>query len=265
MQILKALLVIVMGFAVETAFAKDICSRQFIVGTNNYQPMYFRNSGGQAGGVDEELISAIMARRECGYNSRGMSRPVAVESLKRNQSDLILLVAENNIYSDAGADYIPLFRSVRELVVRKSKYKKGQTVADVFANKKVIFGNLIGSRAVMSESEYQLLIKDKRLIQVPDAAGVFALIQKGRTDAVIATPLLNNYLVKDLKIENDVVTVADRNFTTSLGIYVSRKRVGLQERQRLEEIVLKMKKDGTIEKILSKYLTIDQLSSVSYE
>lgn len=265
MHFLKALLVIAIGLSGGVVFAKETCSKQYIVGTNNYMPMYFRNPGGQAGGVDEDLISAIMARSHCGYNSRGMSRPMAVESLKRNQLDLILLVAENNIYSDGGADFIPLFRSVRELVVRKSKYKKGQTVADVFGNKKVIFGNLIGSRAVMTEPEYQMLLKDNRIIQVPDAVGVYSLIKKGRTDAVIATPLLNNYLVKDLKIENDVILVSDRNFTTSLGIYVSRQRVGQQDRARLEEVVRKMKKDGTIERIISKYLTQDQMSSVTFE
>ncbi|WP_148278883.1 substrate-binding periplasmic protein [Bdellovibrio bacteriovorus] len=265
MHFWKALLVIAMVLTGEFVFAKDVCSKQFIVGTNNYQPMYFRNSGGKAGGIDEDLIAAIMARRDCGYNSRGMSRPAAVESLKRGQLDLIMLVAENNIYSDGGADFIPLFRSVRELVVRKSKYKKGQTVADVFGNKKVIFGNLIGSRAVMTESEYQMLLKDSRIIQVPDAVGVYALIQKGRTDAVIATPLLNNYLVKDLKIESDVTLVADRSFTTSLGIYVSRQRVREEERERLEGIVRKMKRDGTIERIISKYLTKDQMSSVTFE
>lgn len=265
MHFLKALLVIAMGLSGEVVFAKETCSKHYIVGTNNYMPMYFRNPDGQAGGVDEDLISAIMARLNCGYNTRGMSRPMAVESLKRNQLDLILLVAENNIYSDAGADFIPLFRSVRELVVRKSKYKKGQTVADVFSNKKVVFGNLIGSRAVMTETEYRLLLKDNRIIQVPDALGVYALIKKGRTDAVIATPLMNNYLVKDLKIETDVTLVVDRNFTTSLGIYVSRQRVGPEDRARLEEVVRKMKKDGSIERIISKYLTQDQLSSVTFE
>lgn len=242
-------------FLASNAFATDkACKRRFEVGVASYPPFFSRNASNQPEGFTYELIEGMQNRLGICFIIKELSRPALMEQLATNRLDAVMLVAQNAVF-EKSADFIQLWNVSREIVVAKSVYSKDKKVQSYVEDKKIIFGNVIGTRTSFTTEEEKELFKNQRLLEAVDLKSTFELLGKGRVQAILMSPLLNNYYLNMLPNKEDFVRVGDPDdkHRVDAGIYTSKVRVKAKDRDNILKAIEQIRKDGTLAKIIRKY------------
>jgi predicted nucleotidyltransferase len=79
------------------------------------------------------------------------------------------------------------------------------------------------------------------------------MLKKNRVQALIMLPFTNSYYEKLLEMKSDVVRVVDEDHPIEVGIYYSKRRISVAEKQKMEEAIEAMRKDGTLSRLVSEY------------
>ncbi|MFS4458232.1 substrate-binding periplasmic protein [Bdellovibrio sp. HCB2-146] len=230
------------------------CKRRFEVGVASYPPFFSRNASNQPEGFTYELIEGMQNRLGICFIIKELSRPALMENLATHRIDAVMLVAQNAAF-EKSANFIQLWNVSREIVVAKSIYSKDKKIQSYIDDKKVIFGNIIGTRTSLTSDEEKDLFKNQRLLEAVDIKSTFDLLSKGRVQAVLLSPLLNNYYLNMLPNKNDFVRVGDPDdkHRVDAGIYTSKIRVKDEDRESILKAIEEIRKDGTLAKIIKKY------------
>ncbi len=228
------------------------CDRRFVAGLNNYAPFAFREKG-QLQGVAHDIVEELSQRTHCPFQENEVSRPSAVEDLKRGRLDVMVFVVKS-AELDRNSKFIPLFESVRELTVLKSSAVAGRKISSYVNDDKVKFAHLIGNEVVVSIADDKKLIASSRLIGVSDPESAFNLLLKGRAQVTLFSAFMTDYYVGKLKLEDKVTRISDGDNKIEVGVYVSKRRVGTVDEKRITDALIGMKNDGSLEKILAKYM-----------
>ncbi|MNL09820.1 Bacterial extracellular solute-binding protein, family 3 [compost metagenome] len=161
------------------------------------------------------------------------------------------------------ADFVSLYKVKREVVVLKDHYSKDRNVESYFNDKKMVFGNIIGTRTALTQEEEKMLLKSRRLIEAVDYQSLFGLLGKGRIHALALTSLVNSYYLQKNKIEDKVVRIVDEGHVSEVGVYFSNRRIGSEERLKIEKALQDMVEDGSFTKMLAKYMSKTSLAEVT--
>lgn len=229
------------------------CQRKFQVSVNDYAPFAYRENG-RLHGLSHDIIAEISLRTRCPYMENEMSRPTAVEDLKRGHSDIVALVPKAAEFESAGT-FIPIYKSTRILLVSKAVWSANKKVADYVNDEKIKFVHMIGARISVEGVDEMKLVASGRLLGTPQPEGSFKLLEQGRVQAGFFTSLVADYYIKKFKLEDKVVQIEDEGLPTDVGIYTSKRRMISDDDRKLREAIDDMKKDGTLYKILRKYMS----------
>jgi ABC-type amino acid transport substrate-binding protein len=262
MQRLVGILIILL-VCLQAPAEERTCTRRFIVGVNNYAPHFYLDSLNRPKGLSHDLIEILQERTGCVFIEKDLARPVAIEQMKAARLDLVFLILKNSEF-DRTADFVPLYRTKRELMVQKSVYTTGKSVHDFFADKKVIFGNFLGSRTALTMLEKEDLLKHHRLTESVDLLTLYDSFKRKKVQAVMMAPMTNAYYVKKLEIEDQVVRIVDEKSTIEIGIYYSKRRISKAEKAQVEQALETMRNDGTLLKLLSGYMPKESDLVVTY-
>jgi ABC-type amino acid transport substrate-binding protein len=252
MRKLVGILIILLAYLPALA-EEPSCARRFFVAVNNYAPHFYRDGLNRPQGLTHDLIESLQQRMGCVFIEKDLSRPVAMEQMKSARLDLAFLILRNREF-DKSANFETLYRTKRELLVQKSVYASGKSLHDLLTDKKIVFGNFIGSRTALTMEEEAELFKNHRLLESVDLSTLYDLFKRKRVQAVMMAPLTNAYYVKKLQMEDQVVRIVDEKSSIEIGIYYSKRRISKAEREQIEQALESMKKDGTLLKLLSSYM-----------
>lgn len=247
------LILIILMICLQVSAEEPTCTRRFIAGVNNFAPHYYRDGLNRPKGLSNDLLESLQQRMGCIFIAKDLARPVAIEQMKIARLDLVFLLQRNREF-DRFADFEPLYQTKRELMVQKSIYTTGKSVHDFFADKKVTFGNFIGSRTALTVGEQENLLKHHRLLESVDLPILFDSFKRKKVQAVMMTPLTNAYYAKKLQMEDQVIRIIDEHSTIEAGIYYSKRRISKAEKEKIEQALESMRADGTLLKLLSEYI-----------
>jgi polar amino acid transport system substrate-binding protein len=245
-------IVLILLVCLQAQGQNSTCSRRFIVAVNNYAPHFYRDSRNRPKGLTHDLIDTLQRRVGCVFIEKDQARAVTNDSLKTNRVDIAALFAKNPEF-DKLAFFEPIYRSKRELIMRRSLYVPEKSLQDYILDKKIIYGNIIGSHTGLSPKEEAELRKSHRLIEAVDVATLYSMLKKNRVHALIMLPFTNSYYEKLLEMKSDVVRVVDEDHPIEVGIYYSKRRISMAEKQKMEEAIEAMRKDGTLSRLISEY------------
>lgn len=232
------------------------CTHRYSVGLDTFPPLFFRDSEGNPQGADYDLISALMQKMNCRFTFQEMTRPVAREELRRSRVDIVLILTAAS-YPENEKNFITLFGAAREMIVRKSKFVPGKVFKDYITDKKVIFGNLIGSQGSLKQNEEQLLRSEGRVKEVPDGAKAFDLLLNGKVDAVVSVHFLNKYYFDRFKMHKDYSMITESGPHMEVGMYISPTRLSVSEKADIKKAVQELRQSGAFLNALSKYMKED--------
>lgn len=230
---------------------RPVCERKFVVGLNDFAPFAYRENG-KLQGLAHDLVAELKVRTHCVFQENEISRPTAVEDLKRGKLDVVAFVIKSAELDRSGT-FIPFFKTTRELTVLKSNWSPERKISDYVKDEKVKFAHLIGTEIVVSTAEDKKLMASSRFVGVPVPESAFQLLTKGRVQAILFSSFMTDYYVKKLDLVDKVVRIPESNIV-EVGIYTSKRRVTSDEDRKFSEAAEAMKKDGTLLKILTKYM-----------
>ncbi|MFS4458026.1 substrate-binding periplasmic protein [Bdellovibrio sp. HCB2-146] len=231
------------------------CSHVFKAGQVFNEPLYFVSTQRQLRGSSIEVIHELRKRTGCEFLVEEYSRPSLIEKFRHSQVD-ISVVSVKTIEMDNVARFIHLYDSPRSLVVGPKWARKVKSVPQFVNKKKIIFGNIIGTQTYYDLSEYELLRKEKRLIDLPDYPSLFKALEENRIQGFIGSFMISSYHMNKMGLKN-YSTIVDDKFSVPIGCYIDPKRLSEQEVQMFRQVLLDMLKDGTFVKIYSQFIPLE--------
>ena len=220
-----------------------------IVGSDNYPPFNYEDADGKPTGIDVELATEAFSRM--GY------RPVFVTIDWEAKKELVESGEIDCIWGGFSIDgredlynwTVPYMYSRQVVAVRED--------SDIYT-----FSDLAGKRiAVQSTTKPEELFlsgKDARipkidkLFSVQNRELIYPYLSKGYADAIAAHETAILQCMADYDLEYRILD--EPLLTAGLGVAFS-KGDGRGLADRLSEVFLEMKRDGTMERIIGKYLS----------
>lgn len=240
-------------FSTQSAFAaKTKCDRRYVVSFLGMPPAYFVNKGEKSGSAYDVMME-LMRRLGCKYSEQPESHSAARDGFLRNRTDVFGFTGPDPAMDQYG-DYVEMVKLPRFLVINKKIYKPSDTIQSLIKNPKISFGGVIAGRYFYTEEEWSYLRKTQRLKEVPSPADIFNSLIAGRVQASFSVPIFTHFFLTRVKQRDKFVLIPDDQGTwTSLGFYLSHRRLSVFEREHLKKLIAEIRQDGTLEKIQQKY------------
>ncbi|MNS92506.1 Bacterial extracellular solute-binding protein, family 3 [compost metagenome] len=230
--------------------AKALCNRIFLVGRNT--DSVDRSKEG-VNLVSIDIIKEIQRRTDCVYSEKNISFSRAAEELRHNRIDIFAFAFSNpewGIFSQ----HVPVYGVSRLLLVDKKHYKQDLKVTDYLSNPKIKFGSLSGGSFFFQGDELEQLKKEERVVFDSFPDGLIELLMRGKLQAVFTSPIFLSRFKKQYNVEEKAAIIVDPSIKLELSIFFSKKRVSEKEIQIFTKAIESMKKDGTLKKIILKYV-----------
>lgn len=218
------------------------------IGCEDYPPYCFEDADGRPVGIDVDL--AAEAFRRMGYQTEEVyidweERKELVDS---GQIDCIWncfsINGRENEYKWAG----PYMVSRQVVAVKEDSDIR--TLADL-ADKRVAVQSTTKPEEILRNHEDARVPQLKELIALQERELIYAFLSKGYVDAVAAHETVILQYMKDYDVNYRILD--DPLLEVGLGVAFSKQDDrGLDEQ--LDETLRKMQQDGTMEKIIGKYL-----------
>lgn len=247
--LLIVLIAILSGYSMKSASKKDTENMPIIiVGCDDYTPFSYMNMNGDVTGIDVELATEAFARM--GYEARFkfISWEEKKQLLKKRRIDCIwssfTMDGREKEYKWAG----PYMKSNQVVAVN--------TDSDI-ATLQDLEGKTI---AVQSSTKPEDLLrghsknlpKVRKVISVKNRDLIFTFMSKGYVDALAAHDTSIDQFMKDFDMEYRILD--EPLLSVGLGVAFDLKDDrGLDEE--LSKTLKEMQSDGTVKKIISKYLS----------
>lgn len=159
------------------------------------------------------------------------------------------------------ARFIPYIAQKNKAVILKDNSEKYLKIKNFINSKNAKIAVVRGFRHGNFYNEVLSQIDQKRISEVPAVEGLFSLLKNKRVDLIISLPVFYRYELKNLSMEN-IAEVKDWDISDSTiihGLVLSKKYFSEEDYQKISNIILDMKKDGTLKNIFSKYLPEDEV------
>lgn len=246
-------ILIILFVCLQVSAQEAPCTRRYIVAVSTYAPHFYRDFMNRPKGLTHDFIEILQQRMGCVFIEKDVARPIVVEQMRTGRMDLAFLMSKNSDYDRSGT-FFPIYSIKRELVIDKSHYAKEKSFHDYFGDKKVVFGTYIGSRTALKPAEESDLFRKRRVLEAVDLTSIYDFLKHKRIQAVMSSPMINEYHIKRLKMEDQVVRILDEENPVVVGIYFSKRRISKNERAQIESAIESMKTDGTLIKLLMNYI-----------
>lgn len=235
--------------------SKADCNRVFFVGTNTDAVAKIRVG---INAISIDLFSEIKNRVPCVYNERTLSFTKALEELRNNRIDLFAFAFQAPEWTPVTNSEV-IYSVTRILLVNKKVFKKGATIKDYIKNPKIKFGVVSGGMFFTNKDELSFLEKEKRAIYDPFPDGVIELLTQGKVQAVFTSPTFYRRYLTQFKLKELSEAIPDKDNTLDLTLFFSKKRVTQEEQKIFAKAIQSMRSDGTVRKILLKYIPEEDL------
>lgn len=204
-------------------------------------------------GIAGDIVSEIGKRVNCTLSSQEKPRAQALQVFSKGHSVIYAVTFQSDALDQVGT-FVPLYTVHRGLIVRREYFEPGKIVAEYLRDPKIHFADLNGRRPYLTETEEQTLIGQKRLLQAAHYKDCLQMLRDGSVQAVFASPLAIQELLKENPVASGVEYVEDPKFSVSEGLYFSNDKLSPVEKASLQQALTAMKEDGTVKSILSRYI-----------
>ncbi len=219
-----------------------------VVGSDNYPPYNYEDADGKPTGIDVELAKEAFARIGYEPEFRYINWEEKKELVENGNIDCIWgsysIEGRENLYRWTS----PYMKSYQVVAVRKDS--DIYTLAD-------LEGKSVAVQSTTKPEEILLSHTDARIPQVKEVFSlqnrelIYTFLSKGYADAIAAHKTAILQCMKDYDLEFRILD--EPLLTVGLGVAFAKNDTrGIEKK--LSDAFLKMRQDGSIQKIIGKYL-----------
>ncbi|KYO64338.1 methyl-accepting chemotaxis protein [Thermovenabulum gondwanense] len=224
---------------------------KLILVSSPYEPyVIYNDEKGELEGIDIEIIKEIFNRRNIDVVTRVTTWDMSLKAIKSGVADLIPTVSykkEREDFIDFSKEYGKIYKAIYSLEISGVSIEKYDDL------KKYKIGIIQGYNYDENFLNDRSIIKDKSL----NEDILFTKLIKGIVDAVILNEFVGDYYLKNKKLnqvvrKNKYKMIEETSSDIRLGF--SKKKDLSKYKKIFEEGIEEIKKDGTYERIVNKYL-----------
>ncbi len=225
--------------------------------------LYSKRDTGPATGIDKDIIDELVRRTACRLEGFLDSRIRTWTSLQAGVLDMTVS-AVSTPEREEFVQFVPYIKVRNQLVVRSLASASLNTVEAFATNPKLRLGVVRGyNHGAGFEAFIGNLRQQGRVDEYADAEIVARVFAVGRVDGLISQALVWGPLSKKNRLGDKVRFLPGfTNDVTVAGLALSRSRVTEADRLLLTQGIEEMRADGTLMKIVSRYLPADLAASV---
>ncbi len=236
-------------------FVNQAKAETLAIGWEVWYPFQYRNQQQELVGLDLDIVKAILkeAKFDAAYTELPWQRNL--NYVKSGEIDVAMgasITEERRAYSYFSEDYR---KEKIVLVVRKGTKKQIQlTSLSSLQSSKYLIGVETG---YYYGERYQALIKNQafkqHIVEVLDIEQNIKMLIKGRIDGLLADPVTIAAFIEKYHIEDEIEIHPLPIYETSIHLMLSHKSFSIQQLERINAAIVKLKKAGRLDDIFKKY------------
>lgn len=99
-----------------------------------------------------------------------------------------------------------------------------------------------------------------RLIAFPNPGTAYKQFVADRIQAMFSTPIILSHYQKEIpELTTKTVAIPDPSHPLTMGFYLSSRRISKSEADKIRKVIREMKQDGTLRKIVSRYVDSEDM------
>ncbi len=218
--------------------------------------LYFDDRGIKRG-LDVDLVEEVSRRTGCLIELRELSRVLQLRLLKSGQIAIGTAMAIDSVR--ARDHYVlPLMESRNEMLLARPALDHVQTPADLISVPGHVLGVVGGAvHGEPYDSLVESLRAQKRVVVAPDHGSNMQQLRQGRIQALIAHPFMHaSSFIPAAELEQRfrILKWGKREDALKGGWALSRARFSPQQAERWREMFATMRTDGTLLRLLTRYV-----------
>lgn len=246
--------VVIIGLIIYIVSQKqEMKENVLVVGLDDsFPPMGFRDENNEIVGFDIDLAKAVA--KELGMEVK--FQPISwAEKEQELDSGEIDCIWNGFAYTEERNDNMTL----SDVYIKSEMYfilKNGSTIKSQEDLKGKTIGVQTGSvqQADLEQSEFG---KNVEIVQYSDFLTAFMDLDIGRIDAVCCSSIIGNYLITSQK--RDYITIQSEGISTSSGSVIAFKKGNTELKDRIQETLYKLRKEGKLDDISKKWFGKDMI------
>jgi len=249
----KALLCLIVLLSCATpAWALPVCPEHPIqLAYYEYAPFYHDGAG-----LDADVVDELKKRSGCGFSTILMPRARIWKSIEVGMLDMTVSGIETTERARFGYFYHYILQKNFALVSRQIPGDI-HSLQDFIARTDLRWGVV---RNFSYGEYYDPLLKElrrqNRIHELPTQIATFRMVQAGRIAGMLAVPMIYKELLPEMQAEA-AIHIADwapEDLPVRAGLVLSRARFSDAEAQEWGALIDAMNRDGTMLRLLEKYL-----------
>ncbi|MBK7003583.1 MAG: transporter substrate-binding domain-containing protein [Rhodoferax sp.] len=228
----------------------------------DYGFFYDPAEGGK--GIDKDILDELIKRTGCRFDAKLLPRARSWADVASGDLDMFP-TGIPNAERERFAWFANYMAMKNYAIVHSRDAASIKRAEDFIANKSLKFGVVRSFKHGTEQDQWlDQLRKEQRVQESPDAETVYKKLKEQHVDAMFSQPPVYRKNLKLLGMEN-MVTVQD--WTPSErgavhGLVLSKSRFSEAEAEKWRAVMLKMREDGTLKKIFSRYLPADEVAKI---
>lgn len=252
MRFFLALVVMLVSAASVVAAEKPSCSTpiKFAYYESNF--FYFEKSG-----IDVDVVDELKKRTGCSFDTVEMPRARIWVELANGTLDM----SGSGLSTPAREEFawFGYYVTMKNYAVFFPSVVKIASAEDIVGNKAITIGVVRSFQhgATIDALVAKVTAQDAaRVVEVKDQETLFKMLQANRIQVAFGQPPAYTFHFKKLGIKDaQAVDIAPGETTVDHGLILSKKRFNEVEAKKWQAVVADMRADGTMKKILEKYLS----------
>ncbi|MCE3262203.1 MAG: hypothetical protein K0R43_1282 [Pseudoduganella sp.] len=234
-------------------------ARPIVVGL--YEFGHFFHAGA---GLDKDMAEELRKRSGCTFSLKVMQRRAIWPAMQSGTVDMTFSAAatpERLLFSWAE----PYVWVKHMVLLRKDVPANVRSTADFIAAPELRLGFGRGYAAGTDHEEFVTQLRNiGRVEDVDDGDRLYAMFKAGRFQAVLASKMVYERYIKD-EIASSAVRIEDWSASrprVPANFMLSKKNFGAGEARRWAELLKAMRNDGTIQRLVARYVGDDEAAKM---
>ena len=252
MRFLMTLFVVLASIASASAAEKPLCQSPIKFAYSDFNFFYSNKTG-----IDAEVVSELAKRTGCSFDAVEMPRARIWSELAGGNLDMSgsgIRTSERDAFAWFG-----YYVTMKNYAVFRPSVAPITKVEDILNNNAIVIGVVRGFQHGAAIDALIAKVKSQapaRIEEEKDQEVLFKLLQANRVQVVFAQPPAYSFHFKKLGITDaQTLDVAPAEKTVDHGLIMSKKRFNEAEAKKWQDVIAEMRADGTMKKILEKYLS----------
>lgn len=250
-------LIAVLGvLACTSAWAQDRVCGPYRVAMYEYGSLAFIRGDSAIEGIDADILDEVARRTGCKFDRFIDSRIRIWTSLANGTLDMTVSAIRTD-EREQFAQFVIYLKGRNRLLVRSDLPHAVHALKDFSDQPKLRLAVVKGFKHGPHWDDWIAGLRQQgRVDEYADANAVARLVALGRADAFLSQPLAWSRVLSGSQLEGRVTVLdafPDDDFAA--GFAISTKRVGKDERQKIQAAIDAMRVDGTLYRIFRTYLS----------